>query len=54
MKTIMFAAQSIQLGYEDIAVAGGFESMSNIPMYMPKSARRTATLSCLTACSATA
>ena len=36
MKTIMFAAQSIQLGYEDIVVAGGFESMSNIPMYVPK------------------
>jgi len=36
MKTIMFAAQSIQLGYEDIVVAGGYESMSNIPMYVPK------------------
>lgn len=36
MKTMMFAAQSILLGYEDIVVAGGFESMSNIPMYVPK------------------
>ena len=36
MKTIMFAAQSILLGQQDIIVAGGFESMSNIPYYVPK------------------
>ena len=36
MKSIMFAAQSIQLGQNEIAVAGGMESMSNIPYYIPK------------------
>lgn len=36
MKSIMFAAQSIQLGLNDLAVAGGMESMSNIPYYVPK------------------
>lgn len=36
MKSIMMAAQQIQLGLIDIAVAGGMESMSNIPYYLPK------------------
>lgn len=36
MKAIMFGAQSIQLGQADIIVAGGMESMSNIPYYLPK------------------
>ena len=36
MKTVMFAAQSIMLGHNDLMVAGGMESMSNIPYYMPK------------------
>ncbi len=35
MKAIMFAAQSIQLGLTDVVVAGGMESMSNIPYYSP-------------------
>lgn len=35
MKSIMFAAQSIMLGHNDIMVAGGMESMSNIPYYIP-------------------
>jgi hypothetical protein len=30
----MFAAQSIQLGSNDIVVAGGMESMSNAPKYI--------------------
>lgn len=33
MKTITLAAQSIQLGDADIVVAGGMESMSNVPFY---------------------
>ena len=33
MKTVMFGAQSIMLGMNDIVVAGGMESMSNIPYY---------------------
>ncbi len=36
MKSVMFGAQSIQLGDNDIVVAGGMESMSNIPYYFPK------------------
>jgi len=36
MKSIMFAAQSIALGHGDIMVAGGMESMSNIPFYLDK------------------
>lgn len=36
MKSIAFGAQAIQLGHADIIVAGGMESMSNIPFYVPK------------------
>jgi acetyl-CoA C-acetyltransferase len=36
MKTVMFGAQSIMLGINDLVVAGGMESMSNIPYYVPK------------------
>lgn len=35
-KAIMFAAQSIALGQNDIVVAGGMESMSNVPYYLDK------------------
>jgi acetyl-CoA C-acetyltransferase len=35
-KAIMFAAQSIALGLNDIVVAGGMESMSNVPYYLDK------------------
>ncbi|KAK1276264.1 Acetyl-CoA acetyltransferase, cytosolic 1 [Acorus gramineus] len=34
MKATMFAAQSIQLGINDVVVAGGMESMSNAPKYL--------------------
>jgi acetyl-CoA C-acetyltransferase len=34
MKTIMLGSQSIGLGLNDIVVAGGFESMSNVPFYV--------------------
>lgn len=36
MKSIMFAAQSIQLGQNNVVVAGGMENMSAIPYYMAK------------------
>lgn len=36
MKAVMFGAQSIMLGHADTIVAGGMESMSNIPYYIPK------------------
>ncbi|KAL1827918.1 hypothetical protein ACET3Z_006330 [Daucus carota] len=34
MKATMLAAQSIQLGANDVVVAGGMESMSNAPKYL--------------------
>lgn len=36
MKAAMFGAQAIMLGQADVVVAGGMESMSNIPYYLPK------------------
>lgn len=36
MKSVMLAAQSIMLGLQDVIIAGGMESMSNIPYYIPK------------------
>lgn len=36
MKAVMFAAQSIMTGQNDVMVAGGMESMSNAPFYIPK------------------
>ena len=36
MKATMLGAQSIMLGMNDLVVAGGMESMSNIPFYVPK------------------
>jgi acetyl-CoA C-acetyltransferase len=36
MKAVMFAAQSIMTGQNDLVVAGGMESMSNVPYYVPK------------------
>jgi acetyl-CoA C-acetyltransferase len=36
MKAIMLAAQSIMLGDNDVVVAGGMESMSNVPYYLDK------------------
>lgn len=36
MKAIMLGAQSIMLGQNDVVLAGGMESMSNIPYYLAK------------------
>ncbi len=36
MKAIMFGSQSIALGQAEVILAGGMESMSNIPYYVPK------------------
>ncbi len=36
MKAIMLGAQSIMLGQTDVVLAGGMESMSNIPYYLLK------------------
>lgn len=35
-KAIMLAAQAIMSGHGDVFIAGGMESMSNIPYYIPK------------------
>jgi acetyl-CoA C-acetyltransferase len=37
MKAIILACQSIKLGETDVVVAGGTESMSNVPHYLPTS-----------------
>ena len=36
MKAIMLGAESIMLGLNDCVVAGGMESMSNVPYYLDK------------------
>lgn len=36
MKAIMLGAQSIQVGANEVVVAGGMENMSQIPYYLPK------------------
>ena len=36
MKAIMLGAESIMLGINDIVIAGGMESMSNVPYYLDK------------------
>ncbi|HCN84128.1 MAG TPA: acetyl-CoA C-acetyltransferase [Sphingobacteriaceae bacterium] len=36
MKAVMLAAQSILTGANDIIIAGGMESMSNVPFYLDK------------------
>ena len=35
MKSIMFAAQSIMVGDNDVVIAGGMENMSSVPYYLP-------------------
>ncbi len=36
LKAVVFAAQNIQLGLAEAQVAGGMESMSRVPYYMPR------------------
>jgi acetyl-CoA C-acetyltransferase len=36
MKSVMFAAQSVQLGQNNLVLAGGMENMSSIPFYLGK------------------
>ncbi|KAF9336459.1 erg10, acetyl-CoA C-acetyltransferase [Podila minutissima] len=38
MKSVMLAAQGLQTGAREIMVAGGMESMSNVPFYSPRNA----------------
>ncbi|KAI9557023.1 hypothetical protein GHT06_016819 [Daphnia sinensis] len=36
MKAIMLAAQNIQTGQQSVMVAGGMESLSNVPFFLPR------------------
>lgn len=36
LKAVVFAAQNIQIGLSEAQVAGGMESMSRVPYYMPR------------------
>lgn len=36
MKSVMLAAQALQCGHQDIILAGGMESMSNVPYYLKR------------------
>ncbi|XP_075226404.1 acetyl-CoA acetyltransferase 1 isoform X3 [Lycorma delicatula] len=36
MKSVMLAAQNLMCGHQEIMVAGGMESMSNVPFYMKR------------------
>ncbi|XP_058810819.1 acetyl-CoA acetyltransferase, mitochondrial [Phymastichus coffea] len=36
MKSVMLGAQALQCGHQDIVLAGGMESMSNVPYYMKR------------------
>jgi acetyl-CoA C-acetyltransferase len=36
MKTVMLAAQSIMCGHQNVMIAGGMESMSNVPYYIKR------------------
>lgn len=36
MKSIMLAAQSLMCGHQEVMVAGGMESMSNVPLFMTR------------------
>lgn len=36
MKSVMLASQSLQCGHQEIVLAGGMESMSNVPFYLKR------------------
>ncbi|XP_033341108.1 acetyl-CoA acetyltransferase 1 isoform X3 [Megalopta genalis] len=40
MKSIMLASQSLQCGHQEIVLAGGMESMSNVPFYLARGETR--------------
>ncbi|OAA60214.1 Thiolase [Niveomyces insectorum RCEF 264] len=42
LKAVMQAAQNIQLGLADAQIAGGMESMSRVPYYVPRAAQNPA------------
>lgn len=36
MKSVMLGSQTLMCGQQDVIVAGGMESMSNVPFYLPR------------------
>lgn len=36
MKSIMLASETLQCGHQEIVLAGGMESMSNVPFYLAR------------------
>lgn len=36
MKAVILGTQAIQLGYRNLVIASGVESMSNAPFYLPR------------------
>jgi acetyl-CoA C-acetyltransferase len=36
MKSVMLGSQALMCGQQDVIVAGGMESMSKVPFYMPR------------------
>ena len=36
LKSVMLAAQTLMLGHQDVIIAGGMESMSNVPFYLKR------------------
>lgn len=36
MKSVMLGAQALQCGHQEIVLAGGMESMSNVPFYLKR------------------
>ena len=40
LKAVVFAAQNIQLGLAEVQVAGGMESMSRVPYYLPRASQQ--------------
>ncbi|RKO83742.1 thiolase, partial [Blyttiomyces helicus] len=38
LKAVIFGSQVLALGHRDVVVAGGMESMSNVPFYFPRNA----------------
>lgn len=44
LKSVVYGAMSIGLGQSDIVVAGGFESMSNVPFYLNNVKKKKANL----------
>lgn len=50
MKAVALAAQNLLLGQQDVMVAGGMESMSNVPYYLPRGETPFGTISLIDGC----